>query len=65
MATKQAILVAEAVCVLCPHCLAAQPSPCGSGMWTTDDFKKKHGTVTCVSCDEQIRIEHHRKVTFD
>lgn len=57
-------LVAESVAALCPYCGEAQPSPDGSEQWLAEDFIKKTGVFTCVSCDKKILIASDTKAQF-
>lgn len=61
---KRAQLVAEAVCVLCPHCGEPQPSRNGSEMWTHEDFLGGATTRECVSCDGPMIVSPDPKVQF-
>lgn len=63
--SKIAILHAEAVCVLCPHCAEAQPNKVnGSLLWKREDFTDDVAKACCVSCGEQMAIVHKAKAVF-
>lgn len=64
--TYNAVLEAEAVNVLCPHCSEPQPDPeAGSHMWTKSQVTAKDGALlTCVSCDGRFKLWLTRKVSF-
>ena len=54
---KVAIIQAATVEVLCPHCGEPQHSPdTGSHMWMPSQVSEKQGMRTCVSCDEDFRL---------
>lgn len=61
---RNAVLVATAIEVHCPHCEAAQPAPGGSEFCEVREAKEMcDGAVKpCVACDEPIRMIWHDKV---
>jgi hypothetical protein len=60
---RNAVLVATAIEVHCPHCDAAQPAPGGSEFCEPREAKEMcDGTVkSCVACDAPIRMTWHDK----
>lgn len=65
MATRNVVLVAVTLEVLCPHCGVAQPGPDGSE--TVDVATAKElctgERVLCVACDEPVRLLWNDKVS--
>jgi hypothetical protein len=69
MTTKNALLFAQSLEVVCPHCEGSQPDPeMGFYLWTVEqvlglsDEERKH---TCVECDEPMRIEIVRPMPLE
>ena len=62
---RKALLIAESVAVLCPHCSEPQPDGTGSELWTPESFIHTTAKRACVSCDEPFILAHERKVMFD
>lgn len=62
---KDALIIATALAVLCPHCGAEQPDPeAGSDIWEPRQLERLNGSKRkCVSCDEPIRVHFCRRVT--
>lgn len=62
-AMKPALLVAETLAILCPHCNEPQPAPDnGSDAWMPAQVKAAEGKRTCVSCDEPFRLSAQSRV---
>lgn len=61
---KNAVIVATAVEIHCPHCDAAQPAPGGSEFCQPSEAREMCDETTrpCVSCDEPIRFAWHDRV---
>jgi uncharacterized Zn-finger protein len=61
--TKNAVLVAAAIEVTCPHCGEPQPAPDnGSEMWLPSQVTRSQGERTCVSCDEKFVLHAQSRV---
>lgn len=55
---RRAVLVAEAVMVLCPYCEGTQPAPNGSDFWIESDFvADRLKPRACVECEQTFKIE--------
>lgn len=57
MHKRNAIIVAAAVEVHCPHCGDPQPSPGnGSFMWEPHEVTAQQGDRVCNACDHPFRL---------
>ncbi len=63
MRQKVAIIIAESICVICPHCSEAQPNPVdGSEQWDADQLRKYAETKkSCCACGEPMIIRYTSK----
>ena len=61
---ENAVLVAVAIGIQCPHCDASQPAPGGSEFCEPSEAREMcdDSVVPCVACDQPIRLTWHDKV---
>lgn len=68
MSTRVALIVAETVNVICPHCQEPQPNPDnGADNWSAAEIRKRAENtdpIMCVSCDAPMRVRMTNRVGF-